>query len=198
MTDANEKSKQFLNIHAILPRTRVHGPGERFVVLTQGCGRGCPGCINEDARPRETRMLRDVNELFEEIRGTDGVEGISLSGGEPLEQIDACVELCRLIKDNTDLSVVAFTGYYLDEIRAMPRGGQFLDTVDLLVAGPFIKEQLAKTGIAGSTNQEVVFLTPRYSLEDIGDHDKFEIYIQPDGKVIMTGILPKSLKPGEN
>ena len=192
MTFSTENNKLIFNIHAILPRTRVHGPGERFVILTQGCARSCPGCINEDARPREQRMLLPVDEVFKRILETDGIEGISLSGGEPLEQMDACIALCRLVREKSDLSILVYTGFYLDEIRKMPTGNDFLAMVDLLVAGPFVRDLLTPSSIAGSGNQEIVFLTNRYSPDDINYMNKFEIYIQPDGRIIMTGILPKS------
>ena len=178
------------NLHGYLPRSSVNGPGERFVIFTQGCSRLCPGCNNLDALPRDEHVLMTVDELYDKVVSTKGIEGVSFSGGEPLEQIDACIELCRRLRRGTDLSVLVYTGYTLDEIKAMPRGWEFLGLVDILVAGPFVKELRCESGIAGSSNQQVIFLTDRYSINDIEHPNDFEIHVYPDGHIIMTGILP--------
>jgi len=189
-TNMEKKDKLTFNLHGYIPRSSVNGPGERFVIFTQGCSRLCPGCNNIDALAHEPRMLMTVDELYDKAATTKGIEGVTFSGGEPLEQIDACLELCRRLRSETGLSMLVYTGFNPDEIKAMPLGEEFLNTIDVLVAGPFIKESKCKSGLAGSNNQEIIFLTYRYTMNDIEHPDDFEIFVYPDGHVVMTGILP--------
>ena len=179
------------NLHGFLPKSLVNGPGERFVIYAQGCSRMCPGCINPDALKQEPRTLISIDELFEQVISTKGIEGVSLSGGEPLEQMDAVIALCQRIRGETELSIVVYTGYGLEEIKKIPRGNELLDFVDMLVSGPFIEELRTESGLAGSTNQKIIFLTDRYSPKDIKLSGDFEIHLYPDGHLVMTGIVPE-------
>jgi anaerobic ribonucleoside-triphosphate reductase activating protein len=185
-----KKNKLTFNLHGYIPRSSVNGPGERFVIFTQGCSRLCPGCNNIDALPHEPHMLMTVDELYDKVISTGGIEGVTFSGGEPLEQIDACLELCRRLRSGSGLSVLVYSGYNPDEIRAMPLGGELLNNIDVLVAGPFIEKLRCESGIAGSSNQGIIFLTKRYTMNDIEHQDDFEIFVYRDGHIVMTGILP--------
>jgi anaerobic ribonucleoside-triphosphate reductase activating protein len=187
-----DRKGTLFNLHAILPRNSVNGPGERYVLVTQGCSKACPGCINADARVKEERILLSVNDIFGNIAGDSAIEGVSFTGGEPLEQMDALLELCRRIKEETGLSIVVYSGYYIDEIKALDGGNEILGLIDILVAGPFMREMLTPDSIAGSANQEIFFLTGRYSPTDLDCRGKLEIYIHPDGKITATGIVPES------
>ncbi|MCL1817838.1 MAG: radical SAM protein, partial [Spirochaetaceae bacterium] len=79
-------------IHSIVPASRANGPGERFVVWTQGCRRGCPGCFNP--RAQATGLGMGDNSFPAELSAHEilarlpagRVNGITVSGGEPFEQ----------------------------------------------------------------------------------------------------------------
>ena len=108
------------------------------------------------------------------------------------------VEIERLSKNMAIILTVSRPGVVigrggsgLEEIKKIPRGNELLDFVDMLVSGPFIEELRTESGLAGSTNQKIIFLTDRYSPKDIKLSGDFEIHLYPDGHLVMTGIVPE-------
>lgn len=89
-------------IHSTESFGSVDGPGVRFVVFMQGCGFRCQYCHNADTWSADAGETVSAEELFNRILryrsywGRDG--GITVSGGEPLLQIDFVTELFRLAK----------------------------------------------------------------------------------------------------
>ncbi|MCI0482375.1 MAG: radical SAM protein [Candidatus Dadabacteria bacterium] len=180
-----------LNVHGLIPRSLVNGPGERFVIHLQGCGRRCPGCINPDSHSSEPRTIMTVDELFDSVRAVNGIEGITFSGGEPFDQIDGCIEFMKRVKDETGLSILMYTGYTIEEIQRMPLGHAFLEHIDILVDGPYIQGLRCESGFLPSTNQRVLFLSDRYGPDDIDVPGEFEIHVHPDGRIVITGLPPE-------
>ena len=77
---------------------------------------------------------------------------MSLSGGEPLQQAAACVALLDAARAR-GLSTLAFSGYTLDEIRALPHGPDVLARLDVLIDGRYESTARLATGLRGSANQ---------------------------------------------
>ena len=73
----------------------VDGPGIRTVVWTQGCIHNCPGCHNPETHSFNAGIWRDVEDVCSEIIANDFQDGITLSGGDPLAQIDACLYIAK-------------------------------------------------------------------------------------------------------
>jgi len=183
-----------LRLHAVEPRSRANGPGSRFVVWFQGCTLGCPGCFNpttHDAGAQHARLV-SVAELATQMAAAN-VEGISLSGGEPLQQAPAAAALLEAARA-LGLSTLAFSGYTIDEIRALPGGPDVLARLDVLVDGRYVAGDRLATGLRGSANQRIQLLTDRYSLADVEATPVAEIRIGPTGEVTLTGVNPLKLK----
>ena len=182
-----------LRVHAIEARSRANGPGARFVVWLQGCTLGCPGCFNpttHDANGgRETTAL----DIARQLAATEGIEGLSLSGGEPLQQAEAAAALLDAARA-LGLSTLAFSGYTLDEIRALPHGPAVLARLDVLIDGRYVAGERLATGLRGSANQRIQLLTNRYQLADVEATPVAEIRIAPGGEVVLTGVNPLKLK----
>ena len=91
-------------IHSTESFGSVDGPGVRFLIFTQGCGMRCKFCHNADTWNRESGTLMTADELiaqalrYRSYWGDKG--GITVSGGEPLLQIDFLTELFTLAKEN--------------------------------------------------------------------------------------------------
>ena len=89
------------NIHSIESCGTVDGPGIRFVVFVQGCPMRCKYCHNPDSWSTETNQQMSVSEILEKY---DGVKefvksgGLTVTGGEPLMQIDFVTELFKAAK----------------------------------------------------------------------------------------------------
>lgn len=151
--------------------TEAEGPGRRFAIWFQGCPLRCPGCCNPEMLPFAGGVERSVAELLRDIRtarDVHDIEGITLLGGEPIAQAEGAAELVRGAS-NLGLSVMIFSGYTLEELRAMsePAVADLLVHTDLLVDGPYIREQPeSRRRWIGSTNQRIHCLTDRYRADD--------------------------------
>jgi len=118
------------------------------------------------------------------------IEGITISGGEPLEQPQALLRLLSGIRMRTHLSILLFSGYTMAEIRQMSDGPKILDRVDVLIAGRYVQAGRLTRGLRGSAGQAVHLLTDRYSLWEIEAVPSAELLIDADGNVSITGIQP--------
>jgi anaerobic ribonucleoside-triphosphate reductase activating protein len=159
-----------LRVAQIVPCTEAEGPGRRFAIWFQGCPLRCPGCCNPEFIPfegGESMRLADVLAAVDDARG-QGIEGITLLGGEPLAHAAGAAALAKAARER-GLSVMVFSGYTIEEARGMrdPDVDTLLAHTDILVDGPYVRElpDTARRWI-GSTNQRVHFLTDRYRADD--------------------------------
>jgi anaerobic ribonucleoside-triphosphate reductase activating protein len=185
-----------VRIHAFEPRSRANGPGARFVVWFQGCTLGCPGCFNPTTHDPGGGRSTPLEDLIGELTRTASsghIEGISLSGGEPLQQPSAARALLDAAR-SLGLSTLAFSGYTIDEIRAQVGGPDVLARLDVLIDGRYVAGDRLASGLRGSANQRIQLLTPRYSRADVEATPVAEIRIGPTGDVILTGVDPLKLK----
>jgi anaerobic ribonucleoside-triphosphate reductase activating protein len=184
-----------VKLHAIEPRSRANGPGSRFVVWLQGCTLGCPGCFNPTTHDPAGGRDHAITDVIAELRAAHAahpIDGLSLSGGEPLQQPDATLALLSAARE-LDLSTLAFSGYTIDEIRTQPLGPAILAQLDVLIDGRYISTARLATGLRGSSNQRIQLLTARYTLADVEATPVAEIRISKDGEAILTGVNPLKL-----
>src|SRR6516225_664517 len=150
--------------------TEAEGPGRRFALWFQGCPLRCPGCCNPEMLPFEGGTAVPLADVLREIEAAraEGVEGITLLGGEPLAHAAGAAALAREVRAR-GLSVMVFSGYTLEEARRLPDAAvaELLALTDILVDGPYIREQpeTSRRWI-GSANQRIHFLTDRYRADD--------------------------------
>jgi anaerobic ribonucleoside-triphosphate reductase activating protein len=93
-------------VHATMPRSRANGPGNRFVIWSQGCSLGCPGCFNPWTHDPETAgqwvtvddLVDDVKTEADQYRNGPALDGVTVTGGEPLEQPDAVAAFGRQLR----------------------------------------------------------------------------------------------------
>ncbi len=170
----------------------VLGPGKRAVIWFHGCSRGCPGCIakemNESARFTEL----SPEELYAWLAAIPEIEGVTLSGGEPLEQDHkALLELLHLIKDGPrKLTVMCYSGWRLEKIKeSFP---DFLSCIDILIDGEYIQEQDDGMALRGSANQRIHLLSAAYTAEEMKEIMRqergIEIELGLEGQVMISGI----------
>jgi anaerobic ribonucleoside-triphosphate reductase activating protein len=160
----------------------------RAVLWVQGCSRRCPGCFNPETHPFEGGEAVPVEALLQRIAALqDTIEGLTVSGGEPLEQEPAITALLRQVKTETGLSVLLFTGFSWEEIQ---QGIEALHYVDVLIAGRYDRTQPRARGLRGSANQTVHFLTDRYTLADLEAVPSSEVILTPEGEALVSGIRP--------
>ena len=155
---------QLLNVASIVHHTEAEGPGVRLALWVQGCPLRCPSCCNPHMLAFEPKQLRTVRDVVQEVLAIEGIEGITLLGGEPFSQARSLATLCQEVRA-AGLSVMAFTGKTLQAIQRAQHEDwdALLAQIDLLVDGPYLQKQHStKRRWIGSDNQQIHFLTPRY------------------------------------
>ncbi|MFQ5354113.1 MAG: 4Fe-4S single cluster domain-containing protein [Thermodesulfobacteriota bacterium] len=178
--------KIILNLHALIPSTRVNGPGIRSVVFFQGCARRCTGCFNTATHDFSPNKSMDVNDVLSHL--PSGAEGLTISGGEPFSQPRGLEALLKGARERPELSTVVYTGFTMDEIEANESMSRILPLIDVLIAGPYDYLRPEKTGLArGSANQTFHFLSSRYTIDDFYLPARLEVSIGSDGSVTGTG-----------
>lgn len=188
-----------LLVDRIQEKTKALGPGCRAVVWFHGCSRGCPGCIAAEMNRSEEFESCTPQQLADRVCALEGIEGITLSGGEPMDQpAGAMAEFLRQIRARTGLSVMVYTGYLLDELKTMPGKPEILGMIDILVDGPYRQELDHGELWRGSSNQTIHMLSDRYaSLADglpmrKGRPVEFDIF--QSGVLRFTGIPPRDFR----
>ena len=149
-----------------VPCTGAEGPHLRFALWVQGCTLACPGCCNPELWSAHAGRDVDVDALVAAAiaaRAEHGVEGVTIVGGEPLEQVETVAAFARGVAAH-GLGVLVFTGFSLAEARARPGFAALWLALDTLVDGRF--EARARDDarrFVGSANQQLVHRTDRYA-----------------------------------
>lgn len=171
------------------PRTTVEGPGERSVVWFQGCSIDCRGCCNPEMHDFDSGITVPPAELAELIVEA-GSEGLTLLGGEPLDQVNELIELLEELKKSYRHGIIMFSGYTYEKIMADDLKARAAGLCDLLIAGPFMSE-FASSGRRwiGSDNQTIHFMSSLYA-EELKEwppgKKEIEIIIR-DGVILING-----------
>lgn len=157
-----------LRVAHLVSDTQAEGPGRRFAVWVQGCSLRCAGCCNPEFFDPSGGEAVEPESLAKRIASTQGIEGLSVLGGEPFEQAPEVAALCAGARA-AGLSVMVFSGYTLRELHEMNSVPveALLKVTDLLVDGRFDASRPERTRRwIGSSNQVMHFLTNRYSPDD--------------------------------
>jgi anaerobic ribonucleoside-triphosphate reductase activating protein len=181
-----------VRVHAIEERSRANGPGARFVVWMQGCTLGCAGCFNRATHDAGAGREVELDAIVAQLAAVRGIEGLTLSGGEPLQQPAAAAAVLAAARAR-GLSTLVFSGYTLAEIHALPGGDAVLAALDVLVDGRYVAGARQSAGLRGSANQRIHLLTSRYTLAEVEATPVAEIRIAPTGDAIVSGVDPIKL-----
>lgn len=154
--NAPSQSSPTLRILDIVEGTIVDGPGLRTSIYLAGCPHHCPGCHNPQSWNPEGGTVLTVDAIV--ARVLESGFNVTLSGGDPLMQIEGVIELARRLRSE-GLNVWCYTGYTIEQIRESPRLLPILSAVDTIVDGPFIEElRDISLQFRGSSNQRIIHL----------------------------------------
>ena len=165
------------------------GPGLRAVLWVQGCGKACPGCLAPESWARTGGFSRSVSDLVAWVVAQDEIEGLTVSGGEPMDQAAPLAELLEECRKRRDLGLICYTGYSLEQLDS-PAHLRLLSQVDLLIDGPYRQELHADLLWRGSSNQRILNLSQRYSLPGEDRSAGLEFEFLGDGKLSFAGVPP--------
>lgn len=100
----------------------MNGPGIRYVLFFQGCPHHCRACQNPETWDPHAGRVSDTEDIIADILSTRYLDGVTLSGGDPLWQPEAARCIAQAVREK-GLNVWAYTGWTWEEILA-GRAGQ--------------------------------------------------------------------------
>lgn len=182
-----------IRVHKLMTVENEHlyGPGKRLLIYLKGCSIHCEGCINQHLWPFEGgTMMSDVDILA--ICEKESLDGITIHGGEPLDQADELLKVVRTIKKSNRTSIL-FTGYQKRELNKVQK--QVWDGSDIVVAGRFeIKKRNVNLQFRGSTNQRVYsHKGPYHGYKVKGGYTTAILTIDENGEMDVNGFLTEDV-----
>ena len=148
-------------IDQILYPVKTLGPGKRIAIWTVGCHRMCPGCSNPELwdNSKFTSIAIDsILNTIEFLCRNNDVDGITITGGEPLEQSDLIELLQGLSQINND--ILLYTGYKYEDILNDSKKNQVLNYIGVLIDGDYQQEYNTQLVLRGSKNQRILLFDP--------------------------------------
>ena len=155
----------------------VDGKGIRTVVWTQGCPHHCKGCHNPHTFNCEGGFEADTDDIINQISSVQLQDGVTFSGGDPMEQAEACAIIAKAVK-KLGLSVWAYTGYTFEELQEKAKENpsiiEFLQYIDVLIDGRFILEEKSMDiYYRGSRNQRIIDVPKTFKKNKVVLIDKY-------------------------
>ncbi|WP_304507355.1 anaerobic ribonucleoside-triphosphate reductase activating protein [Anaerotignum sp.] len=147
-----------IKLSGVVNDSIVDGPGIRLTVFTQGCPHHCPGCHNPQTHDPEEGYTGDTDLILSALAENPLLDGLTLSGGEPLDQPIPCTYMAEGAK-KLGLNVWAYTGYLWENLIENGNADilRLLNQIDVLIDGPFLLEQRSlELQFCGSKNQRLI------------------------------------------
>ena len=138
----------------------VDGEGLRTVIWTQGCSHNCFGCHNKGTQDFKGGFSADTEDIKKQLKELKYQDGITLSGGDPLFQPAACLDIAKYAK-KLGLNIWCYTGFTYEKLMEICEKNktllELLQNIDVLVDGKFdITKKSFNAPYRGSTNQRVI------------------------------------------
>ena len=195
-----------INLYDYRINIRTAGPSVqdnlRSELYFAGCrkaeeGDPCRGCFNYQLWQREQGSQISIQAIVDRLEDMCSVKSVTIVGGEPTDQLEGLIELCRLLKKYNYHILVISWHTYEDMLKDNPEQyEQLFDTIDVLFDGQYDEHQRiyddthtnVMRSFIGSNNQKVVDLS-QYSLDNkvikVYDHiDQYkDMKIEKDGGV---------------
>ena len=206
----NSKFKTMVGkVHSLETFGAVDGPGIRFVVFLQGCPLRCLYCHNPDTWRVDGGTAMSVAELMEQVKkyqnyfGSEG--GVTVTGGEPLLQIDFVIEFFKALKKQKIHTCLDTSGI-LFQPSAKRKFDKLLKYTDLVLLDiKHVNQEKHKT-LTGQSNENVLAFAEylhkknvptwiRFVLvpgvtDDLTDVRKLRDFIKTLKNVVRIEVLP--------
>ena len=185
-----------MQIDRVLYPITTLGPGKRIAIWTIGCSKHCYNCANTElweANKAKEISPNAVFEMISQLLHSKEIDGVTFTGGDPLEQFDELLELVTLLSAITS-DILVYTGYTLDEAQKLvtpAKWREFTQLISAIIDGPYIDElNDNQCVLRGSTNQNIIYfdntVVQRYD-EYLQEGRKIQNVFYSD-KVISVGI----------
>ena len=160
VSEKNSKNDFTLRLLMTYKETIVDGEGLRYSLYFAGCSHACPSCHNEYSwNPKHGNVLTydKLEEIAKEINENTLLDGITISGGDPLFNPADMLKVLKFLKEKTKKNIWLYTGYTLEQVREDELRRRCLEYVDVLVDGRFVKELYdPNLKFRGSSNQRII------------------------------------------
>lgn len=144
----------------------TNGPGIRTTLFVSGCTHFCKGCFNEKQQDFNygNVFTKETEDKMIEYISKDVIKGVSILGGEPMQQHrdDTLLNLLKRIKTEfPNKPIWVWTGYNIETILESDSivhqyNRELLNYIDVLIDGRFVEELKDLTlKYRGSSNQRV-------------------------------------------
>ena len=146
-------------IHSVETFGTVDGPGIRYVVFMQGCNFRCRYCHNPDTWNCNQGTTQSIDDLVEDIlKYKRYIQGVTLSGGEPLLQIEFVTELFSRLKENGLDTCIDTSGqtFKNDDEKVKNNIDKMLDVCDYILLDIKHIDEDKHRWLTGSSNKEVL------------------------------------------
>lgn len=145
-----------IRIAGIVQDSIVDGKGLRLTIFTQGCPHHCKGCHNPETHDPQGGSVVDTSVIVAMLDTDPLLDGITFSGGEPFEQVEA-IKIIAHEAHKRRLNVWCYTGWTWEEIMSNHHKRGLLAYIDVLVDGRFIQAQRSLSlKWRGSANQRII------------------------------------------
>lgn len=153
-------SESKMRLFGLVTDSIVDGPGFRTAIFAQGCPHHCEGCHNPESHAYDAGTEWTLDDIEAKFARNPLLDGITLSGGEPFSQADACAELARRAHKR-GLNVWVYSGYTYEKLLEKAETDEgvhaLLAEADVLVDGPFVlAERSLELDFCGSRNQRLI------------------------------------------
>ena len=178
--------------YQIVENEHLYGPGKRLLIFLQGCSLHCEGCVNKHLWEFKKEKLISTEKIID-ICDKEKVDGITLHGGEPLDQAKDLLEVIKTLKEKKYI-VILFTGYNKKEIKGYAL--KVWKLADIVISGRFIlSKQNFYLQFRGSTNQRVITHKGKYKNYKVKDGKTVSILsIDNNGKLNIKGFYSDDIK----
>lgn len=147
--------------------SRINGPGNRLVIWVQGCKFNCKGCFNPETHPYTKEHLVDVAELVRMINEDKNIDGITISGGEPLDYPNQIYSLLAGIEKR--LTSILYSGYYYEDVISKRDLMNVIKLADLSIIGRYNSSlphpYLGKKFVLNSKRIDINYFSPKQIVE---------------------------------
>lgn len=153
-----------MRIDRVVTNITTLGPGNRLGIWVNGCSRGCKGCVSENLQPVVLSTEGRIEDFLEGFNFKK-IDGVTISGGEPFEQIKELKKLIGFLRNQQIEDILVYTGYTLDELIKKNNKDitYILDNIAVLIDGPYVLElDDQKHNLKGSTNQKIHYFKSEY------------------------------------
>lgn len=137
----------------------ANGPGIRTSFFLTGCDRNCKNCFNREYMDFNFGKIWDEEALREVLSylKLDQIEGLTILGGEPLENPLGLLQALKDIRKGIDKSIWLYSGFKYEVLYNINIAREILKLVDVLVDGEFVEElKDLSLDFRGSSNQRII------------------------------------------